>query len=64
MNNNTNNTGRETMISQQRAFEVSMEIAQNEGRDIAELTDAEIEGYMVDKGIEETDENIAAIRNA
>lgn len=55
---------RETMITEDQAFQVSMSIFQNEGRAARELSDAEIFGYLVDRGIEETAENAKAVREA
>lgn len=43
---------------------IAMAIQQNEGRWIAEMSDSEILMYLVDRNIEETAENVAAIRNA
>ena len=51
-------------MTEQQAYEIAVAIIQNEGRFIAELTDLEICGYLVDRNLEETAENIAAIRAA
>lgn len=51
-------------MTNQQAFESAMKIAQNENRPVNELSNSEIEGYLVDFGFEDSDENVAAIRNA
>jgi hypothetical protein len=51
-------------ISKAQAEEVAMAIVQNEGRTAAELTDAQICGYLVDKGHEDSPKNVKQVRNA
>lgn len=51
-------------MTQQQAMELAMAIVQNENKSISELTDSQICMYLVDRNIEETAENIAAIRKA
>jgi len=51
-------------MTQQVAFEIAMAISQNEGKSISEITDAQIGYYLVDRNIEDTAANIAAIRKA
>lgn len=45
-----------------QAINVVGSIAANETRLISELSDREIESYLVDAGFEETKENVEAIR--
>jgi len=51
-------------MTQQQANEIAMAIVQNENKSISELSDSQICMYLVDRNIEETKENIAAIRKA
>ena len=51
-------------MTKQQAFELAMAIVQNEGKSISELSDVQIGMYLVDRNIDETDENIEAIRKA
>ena len=51
-------------MTKQQIEEVVCRIVSNETRMICELSDREIEGYLVDAGFEETAENIAAVRRA
>ena len=51
-------------MTQQQAMEIAMAIVQNENKSISELSDSQICMYLVDRNIEETKENIAAIRKA
>jgi hypothetical protein len=51
-------------MTQQQANEIAMAIIQNENKSISELTDSQICIYLVDRNVEETKENIAAIRKA
>jgi hypothetical protein len=48
----------------QEAREVVCRIISNETREIRELSDREIEGYLVDAGFEETAENVTLVRTA
>jgi hypothetical protein len=51
-------------LTEQQVEDVVCRIVSNETRLICELSDGEIEGYLVDAGFEETDESVAAIRKA
>lgn len=51
-------------MTDKQAFQVSCEISQNENKSIRELTDSTICFYLVDKGFEETADNVAKVRAA
>lgn len=51
-------------MTKQQVIDVVGRIAANETRLICELSDREIEGYLVDAGFEETAENVSAVRKA
>lgn len=57
-----NSKGKRKMTTQQ-AIDVAGSISANESRDVNELSDQEICGYLVDAGHEETPENIALVRS-
>jgi hypothetical protein len=47
-----------------QAAVLAMMIIHNENRQIAELSDVQIMGYLIDAGFEDSKENVAAIRQA
>lgn len=51
-------------MSEDKAREIAMLIAQNERQPIAALSDAQIGYYLADRSIDETPANIQMIRNA
>tara|TARA_R110000803_G_scaffold193054_2_gene255969 strand:- start:1449 stop:1604 length:156 start_codon:yes stop_codon:yes gene_type:complete len=51
-------------MTSSQAQEVAMAIWQNEDRSPAELTNVEIFGYLVERGIDDTDANVDAVRKA
>lgn len=51
-------------MTNEQAFEVAMAIFQNEGKQASELSDTQIAMYLVDRNIEETDENIEMVKKA
>jgi hypothetical protein len=52
-------------MTDSQAFEIAMAILQNEIVDsLAEMSDSQIGMYLVDRGIDETGENITRLRNA
>jgi hypothetical protein len=51
-------------ITEQQAFDLAMAIGQNENRPANELTDSEIEGYLIDRGWEDSEANVEKIREA
>lgn len=57
-----NETGRAKMNKEQ-AMMVVCSIVMNETRLICELSDSEIEGYLIDKGFEDSKENVQVIRS-
>ena len=58
------NHGEKRKMTKDQLENVVCRIVCNETRLICELSDHEIEGYLVDAGIEETDENIKSVRNS
>ena len=50
-------------MTTQQAIDIIGSIVANETRDITELSDYEIYGYLVDAGFEENAENVAMIRS-
>lgn len=51
-------------LTDQQVEDVVCRILANETRMIHELSDVEIEGYLIDAGLADTDENVRAIRKA
>lgn len=50
-------------MNKEQAMMVVCSIVMNETRLICELSDSEIEGYLVDNGFEDSKENVQVIRS-
>lgn len=50
-------------MTRTQAEHIAMSIYQNERRDVVELTDAELESYLLDYGQKDSEKNVKMLRN-